>query len=309
MFKQAVQTLTGRGGDPDVVADDVYELGNDRFDPQTDPAQDAPTDGQNANPQLQATVDRLSARLDNYETRNADKDRHIGQLEGELRQFRAARPEAAAGGVPEAPAPDPVLDETTATLFAEKYKDNPEQALMALAEHVDNRAAARTETAMSERDRAQDYQSTMQAIEQNILRQVDAALTTYGEAAADLVGDFVGLVRRGNASANDYAQTWLGQELGQDQGMAQTSNGVYRLIEAEALKRGITAQSETTEPTYTPAPTAVPGGGVSRPSAPSRNVELPSDGSHEIPIEDQIGDAIVASAGGDDAQIRTLFQG
>lgn len=313
MLRQAVQTLTGRGDDRSEEAEmdtHLFELGNRPIESQTDPEQDAPQDEQDAPNPLQAQVERLQQNFQTLEQRLAAKDRYIGQLEGENRTLRAGPPNPAAGGAPEPQSePDPVLDQDTASLFAEKYKEDPGAAMVALAEHLDRRNQRRVSDELKDRDSKANQAAYNQAVEQNVLRQVGLALQNYGAAAQQVVGDFVQLVQAGNASAQQFAGTWLGQQLGSDLAIAESSQGVYRLIEAEVLRRNAQAANdpEAEAPQHTPRPAQT--GAIARPASPNRNVETPSDGTSEPPIEDRIGDAIVDAARGEDAQIRQLFEG
>jgi len=313
MFRQAVRTLTGGNGDQDPYADSneeqIFELGQARnAEPQPQADQDGQTDEQNGDSELRATVARLSQNFETLNQRLSEKDRYIGQLEGENRTLRTGPAQPVAGRQPERE-PDPVLDTATASLFAEKYKENPEEALVALADHLDTRNQARLAAVRQQDQRVQEVASKLQGIERNIVRQVDLALRNYGPAAEEVVGDFVNLVRQGNASAQQYGSTWLGRELAADRPLAETTGGVYRLIELEALRRASeqTGQDEPTAATYQPMAGAT--AGVRRPTAPDRTIVSPSDGSGDIPVEDRIGDAIVDAAKGDDMAIRTLFQG
>lgn len=311
MFRQAVQTLRGGAGDPGDVNpyddEDVYLRGSQAQEPDTQSDQDGQSNEQDSNSQLQATVDGLVQRFDNMQGRMAEKDRYIGQLEGETRTLRAALPMAAAGGEPNQ-TPDPVLDDVTAGLFAEKYKEDPAAALVALSEHLDQRSQTRMAAENQQRDQAAHVASQLQGIERNILRQVDLAISNYGPAANAVVNDFLDLVRRGNASPHEFGQTWLGRELAADKPLAETTGGVHRLIELEVIRRN---QGNT--PTETAEEVIVPrtsqSTGISRPTAPSRQIATPSDGSDEVPIEDRIGNAIVDSARGDDAELRNIFHG
>jgi hypothetical protein len=315
MLRQAVQTLTGRAGDPatnDGQYEDVFELGQSRQqDPETNVDQAGPTDEQHGNDDLRATVERLSQNFQTLNERMSAKDRYIGQLEGENQTLRSGVAPLDTGRQPE-PEPDPVLDKATAALWAEKYKENPEEALVVLAEHMDGRSQARLDQSNQQTQEAQAVASRLNAIERNLLRQVDLARANYGEAADAVVGDFVNLVRQGNASAHDYSRTWLGSELAADRPLAETTQGVYRLIELEILRNRAkqTGQQEPDTETYQ-QPQAAGGqtSGIRRPTAPSRTITTPSDGSAEAPLEDRIGDAIVNAAKGDDEAIRTLFQG
>ncbi|MHC4121750.1 MAG: hypothetical protein ACYSWO_30125, partial [Planctomycetota bacterium] len=232
---------------------------------------------------------------------------HIGRLEGELNQFRQGVPAPVAAGSPK-PEPEPVLDKETAELYAQKYGENPVEALIAVADHIDSRARSYADAEMSQRDQKAQIVARLEAIEQNVFRQVGLALQQYGDAAMPLVGDFYQLAQAGNATTAQYGQTWLGQQLFQDKALAETSQGVYRLIEAELLRQATTGPGPA--PTPQPAPRAPASTGMTRPSAPVRHVEVPSDGSEDgPPIEDQIADAIVDAARGDDAAMRGLFTG
>lgn len=314
MFRQAVRTLTGGNGDPNPDAgtyEDVFELGHARNqEPEPQAEQDGHSDEQNVDQELRATVQRLSQNFEVLNQRLSEKDRYIGQLEGENRTLRTGPAQSVAGRQPEKE-PDPVLDNATAALFAEKYKENPEEALVALADHLDTRNQARLAQVRQQDARVQQVASKLQGIERNIIRQVDLAIRNYGPAAEAVVGDFVDLVRRGNASAQEYGSTWLGRELAADRPLAETTGGVYRLIELAAL-RNAAAQTggEVTEPQAYRQPAAgAAATGIRRPTAPNRTIVSPSDGSGEIPLEDRIGDAIVEAAKGDDAAIQSLFKG
>jgi len=313
MFRQAVRTLTGGNGDPNPDAgsyEDVFELGQARNqEPEPQAEQNGHQDEQNGDTELRATVQRLSQNFDTLSQRMSEKDRYIGQLEGENRALRTGPAQPVAGRTPEK-APDPVLDTATAALFAEKYKENPEEALVALADHLDTRNQARLTQVRKQDAEVQHVASKLQGIERNIIRQVDLALRNYGEAAEAVVGDFVNLVRQGNASAQQYASTWLGRELAADRPLAETTGGVYRLIELAAL-RNAQAQTDAVEDGTAVYRQPAAGGqsSIRRPNAPDRTIVSPSDGSGEQPLEDRIGDAIVEAAKGDDQAIRSLFQG
>lgn len=308
MIRQAVQTLTGRGGDPDSDPNDIYELGNYQPSPQTSDSEDGTNNDQDDRNNLQAQVERLSQNYETLAQRLSDKDRYIGRLEQENQQYRGGMHNPQAGGQPE-PEPDPVLDEETASLFAEKYKEEPAKALVAIAEHMDRRNRRHADTELKKRDLVQQAMSNLQARERNILRQVDLAVQNLGPTAQEVVKDFVDVVRRGNGSTEEFAATWLGREIGQDPALSTSPQGVYRLIELETLKRqgNTEAQTQTTDYQPQPGPRSM---GVSRPQAPSRPVSQPSDGSADgIAVEDQIADAIVSAQKGDDAQVRHLFHG
>jgi hypothetical protein len=306
MFRQAVQTLTGRG-EADVEptqADTIFELGSRRPATQTEPEQDGPQDGQSGDAELRATVAGLVQSFENLNTRLSDKDRHIGRLEGELTQFRQGVPAPSAGGVPDE-APDPVLDQETAELYAQKYGENPVEALIAVADHIDKRARSHADTQMSQRDQQAAIVARLSAIEQNVDRQVRLIQQHYGDAAVPLIGDFVNLLDAGNATTEQFGRTWLGSQLFHDKALAETQGGVYRLIEAELLRQGSAVPVTPPAPAPRPAPT-----GITRPTAPVRDVEIPSDGTESAPpIEDQIADAIVEAARGDDASMQRFFTG
>jgi hypothetical protein len=276
MLRQAVQTLTGRSAE-DVnpyEEDDIYLRGEQTQDAATDPNQDGPTDAQDANAELVATVQRLVSRLDTVEGRVNEKDRYIGQLQGENRTLReGAAPQPSAGGAPQAD-PVPVLDNETAELFAQKYADNPVAALSAVADHIYSRSTEKIDQVNAVRDQEARNAQLAAAVERNILRQVDLAVNQYGDQAQAIVGDFIDLARQGNASPEQYANTWLGRTLMEDQALAQSTQGIARTIELEVLKRGATTDPE---PTAQPAPyVGQPQAGVSRPAAPSRHVSANS---------------------------------
>jgi len=307
MLRQAVQTLTGRGGEQVEDSDDIYLSGYSPSEPQTAQSEDGTNNRQDELSTLQATVERLSQNYEQLNGRLADKDRFIGQLERENQRYEAMQ-SASAGRQPQ-PEPDPVLDAETAQLFAEKYKENPEKALVALAEHLDARTQGRMSEDQRRRDLVQQATASVQAAERNILRQVDLAVQDLGPAAAEVVGDFIDLVRRGNGTPQSFSETWLGRELQSDSAMARSTQGVYRLIELETLRRQGNTRPQAEAQTYQAQP-ARQSSSVMRPSAPSRNVSAPSDGTdNEISVEDRIAEAIVNAARGDDAQQRGVFLG
>lgn len=305
MIRQAVRTLTGRAdGDPEVnpYDDELYLRGN-QGTTETDPVEDGPQDDQVGLSNIQATVDRLSQNYEELQQRLADKDRFIGQLQGENQTLRSVMPNTGAGRQPQQE-PDPVLDESTAQLFTEKYKDEPEKALVALAEYLDQRQAGRVAQSEASRNQADQQAAYMQAVERNILRQVDLAIHNLGDEATPVVEDFLNQVRSGTGSAQDYASTWLGRQLMADSALATSTQGVYRLIELEAMKRRGNTPEQEPAPQAPSAPAS-----VARPTAPHRPVAGTVNPSDEIPMEDRIGDAIVQAARGDDAQIEAIFRG
>lgn len=308
MIKQAVQTLTGRGGVSAEDSDPYYLSEDGAYEPQTQNSEDGPEDNQDGLGELRSTVDRLSQDYETLTQRLSDKDRYIGRLEQENYQYRSGAYQPDAGWQPEQE-PDPVLDEETASLFAEKYKEDPAKALVAIADHMDRRNRSHADTEIRKRDMVQQAMANLQAAERNILRQVDLASNQLGPVADDIIGDFLDVVRSGNGSSEDFARTWLGQQIQQDQTLAKSPQGVYRLIELEALRRQGNTQEQGQEAPRQAQPRQQ-SSSVMRPSAPHRSVSQPSDGSEDGPsVEDRIADAIVNSQHGDDAQVRQLFHG
>ena len=291
--------------DPTIEPEDVYLVDEGAHEPQTETVEDGTTHKQDEWNTLQATVDRLSQDM---ATRLSDKDRYIGQLERDNQNYREGqRYGPPTERLPQVE-PDPVLDKDTAALFAEKYKEAPEEALVALAEHLDTRSQSRMTETNKQRDQVQQATATLQAMERNIMRQVDLATHQFGSAATEIVGDFLTVVRRGNGTANDFANTWLGSQIAGDRSLGSSNQGVYRLIELEAYRRqGNTDQQAPVE--YEPRPEPRSSGAIMRPTAPSRSVSDLNRSENEIPIEDRIGSAIVEAARGDDAAIDHLFRG
>jgi len=303
--KEAVQTLTGRGpavADPEV--EDMYLLDESHDAEPTEPDQDGQSNEHADLTDLQATVERLVQGQSEYSTRMSDKDQYIGRLERENQNYREGTYAQPTDRQP-AVEPEPVLDTATASLFAEKYKEAPEAALVALAEHLDTRSQGRLEESQRQRDDVQQATATLQAIEQNILRQVDLAVRNFGPAGSDIVDDFMNIVRRGNGTAQDFAQTWLGNQLASDRGMASSAQGVYHLIELEAYRRQGTAQAQQQE--EQPVAPVTSSANVMRPTAPVRSVTDLSDSTDEIPVEDRIGNAIVNAARRDDDGLQVFL--
>ena len=307
MIRQAVQTLTGRGAtveDPTVI-EDVYLMDESPQDAQTVPLEEGPVNNQNDLSQLQATVDRLSQTV---EKQFSEKDRYIGRLEREAQLKQAGQYGPAAEREPQVD-PDPVLDADTAALFAEKYPEKPEEALMALAEHLDTRSKRRVDERSAQDQQVQQATARLQAIEANVLRQVDLAVRNLGPAATELVGDFLNIYRGGQGTAHDYGQTWLGSSIGGDTSLGESTQGVYRLIELELYRRQATATEPSPVAYEQPAPVA-PTQGIARPAAPSRNVAAPTTGAEDdISVEERIGQAIVNANHGDEAGMQQLFRG
>ena len=310
--KQAVRTfMTGPQDGASVAEPDIYELGSNpqaQETPVTEDGQDSDQQGQRED--LEAKVDRLSA---NFDQRLGAKDQFIAQLQGENQTLRAVAANAAPGRETETPTPDPVLDKDTAELFAKKYEKNPAEAMVALANHLDRRNVNRTVTVEAHRDQKAKYTGQIAAAERNVLIQVNRAVKDYGDEAIRIVGDFKNLTDAGGGSSADYANTWLGRNIIQDNSLAVSSQSVYRLIENEVLRaRAEPTPQPTAEPTPiqgVPTQTPVAAHGVGRPAAPSRSVAPVEPAGGEISVEDAIGNAILDSARGEDAEARRFLTG
>ena len=305
MIRQAVQTLTGRGASVEDPLEDVYLFDESPQEPQTDTPEDGPIHSQNDFSELQATVGRLTKDM---ETRLSDKDQYIGRLEREAQLRQVGQYGPTAGGEPQVD-PDPVLDTDTAALFAEKYEKNPAEALTALAEHLDTRSKRRVDERSMQDQQVRQATARLQAIEANVLRQVDLAVRNLGPAATDLVGDFLNIYRGGQGTSQQYAQTWLGSQISGDTSLGESTQGVYRLIELETYKRQATAP-EAAQEIYEQPTQAPQSQGIARPAAPSRNVSDPSVGTEDtVSVEDRIGNAILAANTGDGEGMERLFRG
>ncbi len=303
MIKRAVHTFTGGpaapvenpGVDPDM--DPLYAPLFDQEAPDTQPSEDGSSDSQDDRfNSLQATVDGLAKTVS---TQLSDKDREITRLRGVTQTYERQLATQSPAGGPPVTEPAPVLDQDTADLIAGKYKDDPSKAMIAVAEHLENRRHNEED----ERDQVALRSEQIRAAERNVMRQVDLAIEDLGEEARELVGDFHSLYQQGAASES-FQETWLGQEIIKDNTLAVSPSAVYRLVQLEVLNSQRNINVETHEP-VAQQPT-----GIMRPAAPQRAITSPNAGDpNELSIEDQIGDAIVRSARGDDASARALLMG
>jgi hypothetical protein len=249
--------------------------------------------------QLQTLVNTVSQLRKDMDKRLSDKDREITHWRGQAQAYHglvnATQP---AEGTP-ATDPPPALDEETAALLAETAKEDPAKAWQQLANHMDRRSQLRQAASAQ----VANQQEQIKAAERNVMRQVELAIANYGDAAEEVVGDFNNLYRQG-AAPGAFQGTWLGQQIMSDNSMAISPSAVYKAVELEVLRKHATAGQEIEQ-----APPVAPAG-VMRPSAPDRSVRHnPVNDPNQPSIEDQIAEAIVNSARGEDAQARHILMG
>lgn len=249
-------------------------------------------------------MERLEREQQTLEKRLADKDRHITSLSQQLNTTNRLIEGLGQSGGSE-PSEEDAYPDIPADVVAD-LEDLIEagevaKATAIMTQYAARAASERADSRINQREVQTQNAERLRAVFQNIQAQAQKAKQEFGEDVAELVDPFLTA-----QTDQEAANTWLGQRLMQDQTLALSPNGIYRELKLEMMDRGVEGSPGVQEQ---PRPTPRPQGNVPRAGRVERDVRAGQSGQDEVPIEDRIGEAIVESAKGNDAESRRLLMG
>jgi len=249
-------------------------------------------------------LERLEREQQVLEKRLADKDRFITDQRQQLNTMnRLIEGLGQAGGsepseedaYPDIPA-DVVADLEDLIEAGEVAK-----ATSIMTQYAARAASERAESRINQQEEKTQNAERLRAVFQNIQAQAQQAKQEFGDSVAELVDPFLTA-----KTDQEAANTWLGQKLMEDQTLALSPNGIYRELKLQMLDQGVEGSPGTQNQ---PEPTPRPQGNVPRAGRVERDVQVGESGQDEVSIEDRIGQAIVESSKGRDAESRRILAG